>query len=46
MQLEEADKKIEKINPEEYDALSDRIICDKKSCEIRTSPHIPIMVKE
>ena len=25
-QLEEADKKIEKINPEEYDALSDRII--------------------
>ena len=26
MQLEEADKKIEKISPEEYDALSDRII--------------------
>ena len=26
LQLEKADKKIEKINPEEYDALSDRII--------------------
>ena len=26
VQLEKADKKIEKINPEEYDALSDRII--------------------
>ena len=26
VQLEKADKKVEKINPEEYDALSDRII--------------------
>ena len=25
-QLKKADEKIEKINPEEYDALSDRII--------------------